>query len=86
MKIQIRKGRKEDLKSVLNLIKELAEYENAIDEVTIRIRELEKDGLIFRKVFPVVPPKVEYNLSAKGKSLEHILRSLDKWGEEDLQK
>ena len=53
---------------------------------TQTVRELEKDGLIFRKVFPVVPPKVEYNLSAKGKSLEHILRSLDKWGEEDLQK
>ena len=44
MKIQIRKGRKEDLKSVLNLIKELAEYENAIDEVTITLKELESDG------------------------------------------
>lgn len=52
---------------------------------TQTVRELEKDGLISRKVFPVVPPKVEYELSARGKSLEDILRSLDKWGSEDYQ-
>ena len=52
---------------------------------TQTVRELEKDGLISRKVFPVVPPKVEYKLSERGKSLEEILRSLDKWGEEDTQ-
>jgi DNA-binding HxlR family transcriptional regulator len=52
---------------------------------TQTVRELEKDGLIFRKVYPVVPPKVEYNLSARGKSLEHILRGLDNWGYEDVQ-
>jgi len=50
---------------------------------TQTVRELEKDGLISRKVFPVVPPKVEYKLSYRGKSLENILRSLDKWGLED---
>jgi DNA-binding HxlR family transcriptional regulator len=52
---------------------------------TQTVRELEKDGLISRKVLPVVPPKVEYELSARGKSLEDILRSLDKWGSEDYQ-
>ncbi|MRI01693.1 transcriptional regulator [Kriegella sp. EG-1] len=50
---------------------------------TQTVRELEKDGLLKRKVFPVVPPKVEYSLSKRGKSLETILRSLDKWGLED---
>jgi len=50
---------------------------------TQTVRELEKDGLISRKVFPVVPPKVEYKLSKRGQSLESILRSLDKWGIED---
>lgn len=49
---------------------------------TQTVRELEKDGLISRKVFPVVPPKVEYELTIKGKSLEKILRSLDTWGRE----
>tara|TARA_A100000171_G_C2130585_1_gene146430 strand:- start:199 stop:426 length:228 start_codon:yes stop_codon:yes gene_type:complete len=47
---------------------------------TQTVRELEQDGLIARKVFPVVPPKVEYRLTNKGKSLEDILRSMDKWG------
>ncbi len=50
---------------------------------TQTVRELEKDGLISRKVFPVVPPKVEYQLSARGKSLGPILKSLDQWGAED---
>jgi len=52
---------------------------------TQTVRELEKDGLVSRKVFPVVPPKVEYRLTTRGKSLENILRSLDKWGLEDCQ-
>ena len=53
---------------------------------TQTLRELEKDGLIYRKVFPVVPPKVEYGLSERGKTLEGILRSLDQWGVSDSQK
>jgi DNA-binding HxlR family transcriptional regulator len=52
---------------------------------TQTVRELEKDGLITRKIYPVVPPKVEYSLTNRGKSLEDILRSLDKWGLEDCQ-
>jgi len=50
---------------------------------TQTIRELEKDNLVERKIFPVVPPKVEYKLSERGKSLEPILRSLDQWGLDD---
>ncbi|MBO0342659.1 MAG: helix-turn-helix domain-containing protein [Bacteroidota bacterium] len=53
---------------------------------TQTVRDLEKDGLIFRKVFPVVPPKVEYSLTDRGMSLKDILISLDKWGSEDCQK
>ncbi|TXD49475.1 winged helix-turn-helix transcriptional regulator [Polaribacter sp. IC073] len=53
---------------------------------TQTVRELEKDGLISRKVFPVVPPKVEYKLTNRGSSLESILRSLDKWGLKDGEK
>jgi DNA-binding HxlR family transcriptional regulator len=52
---------------------------------TQTVRELEKDGLLTRKVFPVVPPKVEYKLSKRGASLENILRSLDTWGAKDTQ-
>ncbi|TYC14753.1 helix-turn-helix transcriptional regulator [Bizionia gelidisalsuginis] len=52
---------------------------------TQTVRDLEKDGLISRKVFPVVPPKVEYRLTTRGKSLENILKSLDNWGLKDSQ-
>lgn len=51
---------------------------------TQTVRELEKDGLITREVFPVVPPKVEYGLTTKGRSLEFILKSLDNWGTENF--
>jgi len=49
---------------------------------TQTVRELEKDDLISRHVYPVVPPKVEYELTSKGKSLESILKSLDAWGKQ----
>jgi DNA-binding HxlR family transcriptional regulator len=52
---------------------------------TQTVRALEKDGLISRKVFPVVPPKVEYKLTKRGQSLAPILRSLDAWGMEDVK-
>ncbi len=52
---------------------------------TQTIRELEKDGLVSRKIFPVVPPKVEYKLTDRGNSLENILISLDTWGLEDYK-
>ena len=42
--ITIRKGKKEDVPFILDLIKELAEYENALDQVSIDIKELENDG------------------------------------------
>ena len=48
--------------------------------LTKQLRELEKDGLIVRKVFPVVPPHVEYSLSDKGRTLEPILVALREWG------
>lgn len=50
---------------------------------TQTVRELEKDGLVKREVFPVVPPKVEYGLTERGKSLKPILLSLDSWGAND---
>ena len=44
MKIKIRDGSKEDLPAILELIKELAEFENAREQVTITLEDLEKDG------------------------------------------
>ena len=47
---------------------------------TQTVRELERDNLVSRKIYPVVPPKVEYELTDTGKSLESILIDLDNWG------
>ena len=42
--MKIRKGKKEDLPAILELIKELADYENALDEVKVTLKQLEDDG------------------------------------------
>ncbi len=47
---------------------------------TQSVRELERDFLIQRKVYPIVPPKVEYQLTPLGQSLESILKDMDQWG------
>ena len=49
-----------------------------------QLRELEKDGLINRKVYLVVPPKTEYSLTEFGKTLTPILDELCNWGENYL--
>ena len=51
--------------------------------LTKQLRELEADGLVMRKVFPVVPPKVEYSLTEKGESLRPIIMALKEWGAEN---
>ena len=49
--------------------------------LTKQLRELESDGLISRKVFPVVPPHVEYSLTKRGQTLRPILLALREWGQ-----
>ena len=48
--------------------------------LTQQLRELEEDGVIHREVFPVVPPRVEYSLTDRGRSLLPILHAMRDWG------
>jgi DNA-binding HxlR family transcriptional regulator len=49
--------------------------------MTLQLRELEEDGLVKRTVYAEVPPRVEYELTAFGRSLEPIVLGLRDWGE-----
>ena len=50
--------------------------------LTVTLRQLERDGLVRRTVYPVVPPRVEYELTALGTTLHATIRSLVSWTEE----
>ena len=49
--------------------------------LTKNLRELQSDGIIERKVYAEVPPKVEYKLTSKGETLLPIIKSMREWGE-----
>ena len=48
--------------------------------LTQQLRELERDGLVEREVFPVVPPRVDYMLTDLGKSVLPVLEAMASWG------
>lgn len=50
--------------------------------LTQQLRELERDGIIHRQVYPEVPPRVEYSLTDEGKTLEPVIRQMMEWGKE----
>ena len=65
--------------------KRFSELKKSINNIsqkvlTSNLREMEKNGLLTRKIYPEVPPRVEYTLTKIGKSLSPILEEMDKWG------
>jgi len=62
---------------------EMQRYIKTISDKTLSnaLKELERDGLVHREEYPQIPPKVEYTLTEKGKSLMGVLDQMCIWGE-----
>jgi DNA-binding HxlR family transcriptional regulator len=54
--------------------------------LTTQLRELENDGIVERKIYAEIPPRVEYFLTQKGKTLQPIINMMATWGNEYLLK
>ncbi len=77
------------LKELFQETKRFGELHRALGGITQKmltqqLRELEKDGIIIRKVYPQIPPKVEYSVSQTGLSLKPILDLMHQWGSRHL--
>ncbi len=73
------------LSQLLEGVKRFSQLQTAMPGITQRmltkqLRELEELNIISRKVYPVVPPKVEYALTEVGQSLKPVLQVLEDWG------
>ena len=69
----------------VNKIMRYNEIQKAIPQATAKmlsqqLKELENDGIVRRKLYPVVPPKTEYSLTEQGKTLVPIVNSMSDWG------
>ena len=67
-----------------------SEIKRALGNVTHKmlsntLKQLEADGLIIRREYPQVPPKVEYSLSEKGRTLLPVIQSICRWGHEQME-
>ncbi len=67
---------------------EMKKYIGTISYKTLSatLKELEYDGLVHRKEYPQIPPKVEYSLTERGESLIPILDAMCEWGEQHREK
>lgn len=75
------------LRDLLPGTKRFGELKKSIGKVsqkvlTAQLRDMEQNGLVHRKVYPEVPPRVEYSLTPLGMSLRPILDAMWNWGQE----
>ena len=73
------------IRDLLEGTKRFSELKKSITNIsqkvlTSNLREMEENELLTRKVYPEVPPRVEYNLTDIGYSLKPLLDDMDKWG------
>ena len=87
-------GGKWSLPIIFSLIKEtkrFKELERQIEGINTRmlvkeLKQLENNGIVVRKVYPEIPPKVEYSLTEKGRALKNVLIEMRNWGNEYITK
>ena len=73
------------IRNLLDGTKRFSELKKSINNIsqkvlTSNLREMEENNLLTRKVYPEVPPRVEYTLTDIGYSLKTLLDDMDKWG------
>ena len=73
------------IRDLLDGTKRFSELKKSITNIsqkvlTSNLREMEENNLLIRKVYPEVPPRVEYTLTDIGYSLKTLLDDMDKWG------
>lgn len=73
------------IRDLLEGTKRFSELKKSITNIsqkvlTSNLREMEENNLLIRKVYPEVPPRVEYTLTDIGYSLKTLLDDMDKWG------
>ena len=66
-------------------VKRFSELQRAVSGITQKmltqqLREMERDGLVHREIYPQVPPKVEYSLTGLGESLRSVVDAMSRWG------
>jgi DNA-binding HxlR family transcriptional regulator len=75
------------LRELFQGVKRFGELQRSLKGITQKmlteqLRELEDDGIIHREIYPQIPPKVEYSVTALGESLQPILETMHEWGVE----
>jgi DNA-binding HxlR family transcriptional regulator len=77
------------LRELAKGVKRFGELHRALDGITQKmltqqLREMEREGVILRTLYPQVPPKVEYSLTPLGESLKPVLAAMHEWGVKHL--
>lgn len=73
------------LRDLLNGTMRFGELRRSVGNVsqkvlTANLRQMERDGLVHREVYPEVPPRVEYSLTETGRTLQPIIEAMKDWG------